>query len=101
MAEIEKEEVEFPACATLWQGNCIRWQHLIFLFIYIVQLYKEDWGILHMLGCQAVALPSTKQIEGILLKNRRKQEFAEKIGKNRNLMPCTLDTTICVWVHVT
>ena len=21
MAEIEKEEVEFPACATLWQGN--------------------------------------------------------------------------------
>ena len=21
MAEIEKEEVEFPVCATLWQGN--------------------------------------------------------------------------------
>ena len=21
MAEIEKEEVEFPACATLWQGG--------------------------------------------------------------------------------
>ena len=56
MAEIEKKEVEFPACATLWQGNCIRWQHLIFLFIYIVQLYKEDWGTLHMLGCQALAL---------------------------------------------
>ena len=28
----------------------------------IVQLYKEDWAILHMLGCQAVSLPSTKQI---------------------------------------
>ena len=27
------------------------------LFMYIVQLYKEDWGILHMLGCRAVALP--------------------------------------------
>ena len=62
MAEIEKEEVEFPACATLWQGNCIRWQHLIFLFMYMVQLYKEDWTILHMLGCQAIALPSPEQI---------------------------------------
>ena len=67
MAEIEKEEVEFPACATLWQGNSIRWQHLIFLFIYIVQLYKEDWGILRMLGCRAVALPSTEQIVNVLL----------------------------------
>ena len=62
MAEIEKEEVEFPAFAALWQGNCIRWQHPIFLFIYIDQLYKEDWGILRMLGCRAVALPSTGQI---------------------------------------
>ena len=61
MAEIEKGEVEFPACATLWQGNCIRWQHLIFLFIYIDQLYK-DWGILRMLACRAVGLPSTEQI---------------------------------------
>ena len=61
LAEIEKEEVEFPASATLWQGNYIRWQHLS-LFMYIVQLYKEDWGILHMLGCQAIALPSTEQI---------------------------------------
>ena len=30
--------------------------------MYIVQLYKEDRGILCMLGCQAVALPSTEQI---------------------------------------
>ena len=33
-----------------------------FSIMYIVQLYKEDWGILHMLGCWAVALPSTEQI---------------------------------------
>ena len=63
MAEIEKEEVEFPACATLWQGNCIRWQHLIFLFMYIFQLYKEDWGILCMFGCWAIALPNTEQTD--------------------------------------
>ena len=63
MAEIEKEEVFFPACATLWQGNLNRVASPYFLsFIYIVQLYKEDWAILHMLGCQAIALASTKQI---------------------------------------
>ena len=31
----------------------------------MVQLYKEDWTILHMLhmlGCQAIALPSSEQI---------------------------------------
>ena len=63
MAEIEKKEVEFPASATLWQREFyIRWQHLISFIIYIVQPYKEDWGILHMLGCWAVALPGTEQI---------------------------------------
>ena len=63
MAEIEKEEVEFPACATLWQGNLHEVAVPYFLlFMYMVQLYKEDWEILHMLGCQAVALSSTKQI---------------------------------------
>ena len=63
MAEIEKEEVEFPACATLWQGNLHKVATPYFLsFIYIVQLYKEDWVILCMLGCWAVALPSTEQI---------------------------------------
>ena len=30
--------------------------------MYIVQLYKEDWTILCMLGCWTIALPSTKQI---------------------------------------
>ena len=35
---------------------------LFLLFIYIVQLYKEDWEILRMLGCRAVALPGTEQI---------------------------------------
>ena len=28
----------------------------------MVQLYKEDWTILRMLGCRAVVLPSTEQI---------------------------------------
>ena len=32
------------------------------LFMYMVQLYKEDWTILHMLGCWAIAVPSTKQM---------------------------------------
>ena len=49
-----------PPCG---KGIYIRWQHLIFLFKYMVQPYKEDWTILqHMLGCQAIALPSTEQI---------------------------------------
>ena len=50
-------------CHLVARGIYIRWQHLVLLFIYIVQLYKEDWGILHMLGCRAVALPSTEQID--------------------------------------
>ena len=53
-------------CHLVARGIYIRWQHLILLFIYIVQLYKEDWGILRMLGCRAVALPSTEQIVIIL-----------------------------------
>ena len=66
MGEIEKEDVEFTACATLWQGNYIRWQYLS-LFMYIVQLYKEDRGISCMFGCQAIALPGTEQIGIIIL----------------------------------
>ena len=62
MAEIEKEEVEFPACATLWKGNLHKVVAPYFLlFLYMVQLYKEDWTILHMLGYWAIALPSTEQ----------------------------------------
>ena len=60
---IEKEEVEFPVlCHLVAREFTIRWQHLIFIIIimYIVQLYKEDWGILHMLGCRSEGLPSTK-----------------------------------------
>ena len=49
-------------CHLVARGIYIRWQHLIFVLCTIVQLYKEDWGILHMLGCEAIALPSTKQI---------------------------------------
>ena len=26
---------------------------IIIIIMYIVQLFKEDWGILHMLGCRA------------------------------------------------
>ena len=64
MAEIEKDEVEFPACATLWQGNLHKVAAPWFLlFMYMVQLYKEDWTILHMLGCCTIALPSTEQID--------------------------------------
>ena len=63
MAEIEKEEVEFPACATLWHGGLHKVAAPYFLlFMYIVQLYKEDMTILHILGCRAIAVPSTKQI---------------------------------------
>ena len=29
-------------------------------------MYKEDWGILRVLGCRAVALPSTQQIVPVL-----------------------------------
>ena len=67
MAEIEKEEVQFPACATLCQGNLHKVAAPYFLlFMYMVQLYKEDWTILLMLGCRAVALPSTEQIVWLL-----------------------------------
>ena len=63
MAEIEKEDMEFQASATLWQGNLHKVAAPYFLlFIYVVQLYKKDWTILRMLGCRAVALPSTEQI---------------------------------------
>ena len=38
MAEIEKEEVEFPTCATLWQGGLHKVATPYFLlFMYMVQ----------------------------------------------------------------
>ena len=58
MAEIEKEEVEIPACATLWQGNLHKVEASYFLsFIYIVQLYTEEWVILRMLGLSGRSSP--------------------------------------------
>ena len=33
-----------------------------FIIMYIGQLYKEDWGFLHMLACRAGVLPSTERI---------------------------------------
>ena len=54
MASLIKEEVEFPACVTLWQVNLHKVAAPYFLLLlYMVQLYKEDWKILHMLGCWA------------------------------------------------
>ena len=63
MAEIEKEEVEFPVFL-LWQKEFnIGWQHLISHFIiFIVQLYKKIvkyCGYVWLLG---LPLPSTEQI---------------------------------------
>ena len=82
MAEIEKEEVEFPTCATLWQGEFTKGGSTLFLlFIYIVQLYKVDWEILRMLGCRAVALPGTDQIVKIWTL------FPLKLYENRFLGP--------------
>ena len=37
-----------------------------FIIMYMVQLHKEDWTFLHMLGCRAVALPSTERIADVL-----------------------------------
>ena len=63
MAELRKRKWNSQCCATLWQGNLHKVAAPYFLlFMYMVQLYKEDWTILCMLGCQAIALPSTKQI---------------------------------------
>ena len=62
MAELRKRKWNSQCCATLWQGNLHKVAAPYFCFMYIVQLYKEDWGILRMLGCRAVALPSTEQI---------------------------------------
>ena len=59
---IEKEEVEFPVLCHLVVREFTQGGSTLFLFMYIVQLYKEDWEILRMLGCRAVALPSTEQI---------------------------------------
>ena len=49
MAETEKEEVESPLYDLVAMGFNIRWQHINFIFnfiINIVQLYKEDCIIL-------------------------------------------------------
>ena len=45
--------------------------------MYIVQLYEEDWTILHMVGCQAVALPSIE----LIVESWAVREFWERSGK--------------------
>ena len=55
--------MEFPVLCHLVARNLHKVAApYFFIIMYIVQLYKEDWTISYMLGCQAVALPSTEQI---------------------------------------
>ena len=83
MAEIEKEEVEFPACATLWQGNLHKVAAPYFLlFMYMVQLYEGDWTILRMLGCRVETLPSTKQIVEVLFVNGNLLQYINSLPKH-------------------
>ena len=70
-------------CATLWQGNLHKVAAPYFLlFMYMVQLYKEDWTVLHMLGCWAVALPSTKQIVKELSTYKQKELHSVTYGQH-------------------
>ena len=65
MAELRKRKWNLW-CNLVAGEFSIRWQHLIsFIIMYMVQLYKEDWIVLCMLGCWAIALPITKQIFGL------------------------------------
>ena len=86
MAKLRKRKWNSQHCATLWQGNLhkVAAPHLP-LFIYKVQLYKEDWTILHMLGCQAIALPSTKEIVSA--------QATQKWHKQRCF------TSLCIYSH--
>ena len=62
MIKLRKRKWNSQYCATLRQGNLHKVAAPYFCFMYIVQPYKEDWGILRMLGCRTIALPNTKQI---------------------------------------
>ena len=92
MAELSKRKWNSQHCATLWQEIYIRWQHLIFIIMYKVQLYKEDWTILHMLGCQAIALPSTEQIVVYLSNNFPGVQAVSTFewSKQKSLLNCHL-----------
>ena len=64
MPTLTKRKWNSQCCATLWQGKLHKVAApYFFIIMYIVRLYKEDWTILHMLGCQTVALPNTEQID--------------------------------------
>ena len=54
-----------------------------FIIMYIVQLYKEVWAILHMLGCRAIALPSTEQIDAAM-----QNGWIEKEEVESPVLPC-------------
>ena len=61
---IAKEEVEsqVPSWGRGVKHKVAAPYLVLFQFMYIVQLYKEDWSVLRMFGCRAVALPYIKQI---------------------------------------
>ena len=65
MAEIQKEEVEFPACATLWQGNLHKVAAPYFFYLCTWFSYIKKIGQSCICICWAVALPSTEQIDNI------------------------------------
>ena len=58
----------------------------IFIIMYIVQLYKEDWAILCMFGCQAVALPSAEGTVCHLHKMAETEEEAVGLPVVRDLL---------------
>ena len=87
-------------CHLVARGIYIRWQHLILLFIYIVQLYKEDWGILPMLGCRAVALPSTEQIVRGMRVGSIHLRMCVGMGLSSQLLVCMLDIRLVIYSAV-
>ena len=59
---IEKEEVESPVPTCGREVYHRLSAPYFFIIMYIVQLYKEDRTIFHMLGCRSVPLPGTERI---------------------------------------
>ena len=75
IAELRKKKWNSQCCATLWQGDLHKVTAPYFCFIYIVQLYKEYWGILHLLGCSSPQYQAnSRKIEE--LKGDRKRPFS-------------------------
>ena len=84
MAEFRKRS-GFPS-ATLVAGKfSIRWQYLItysFIILYIVQLYKEDWAFLRMLGLSGHSSPQYRVNSLVSPKTQmtRQTEFQHEVA---------------------